>query len=237
MTTGVVEELASQVGRRIQPTFGYYRQKNGWITVSPITRLERLKYAEEGWEYLAKYGAFDFGTYSANHPYEALFMFGGVAEMPVEQVIQTGLYIDPPLIPTCKQHLTQFHRSHTATCWLGAVRVEFPQLANVPKERLGPFPCEFCERELPTEAARNQHQQVAHAKERGNIQLGKTLGDSLSGALGNAAAARISPEAWRIAELEAELARVRGIKEQRRANMAKARKARSEKKESETSPA
>lgn len=236
MTTGVSEDLSAQVGRRIQPTFGYYRQKNGWITISPITRLERVKYLEEGWQQLGQYGAFDLTTYVISHPFEALFMFGGAHEMPVEQLLQTGLYLDPPMVPTCKQHITQYHRGHNSNCWRGASRAEFPQLATVPKEQLGPFPCEFCERKLPTQAARSQHQQVAHKEAKSNIQLGRTLGDSLSNALENVALPRAasSPEAQRIAELEAELARLREVKERRRANVARAR---AKKKEMDTSPA
>lgn len=181
--TDIDDALSSQVGRRIQPTFGYYRQPNGWITVSPITRMERLKYTEEGWQYLEKYGVFDMTTYTANHPFEGLFMFGGAGEMSAEQVIATGLYIDPPLVPRCRQHLTQFHRSHTRDCWVGATRVEFPQLANVPQGVLGPFVCDFCKRKLPTAEARQQHQSVAHSKELGNITTGRSLGDSLAAAL------------------------------------------------------
>jgi len=235
MTTGISDDLSASVGLRIRPTFGYYRQKNGWITISPVTRLEQLKYIEEGWQYLAKYGAFDMGVYSASHPFEALFMFGGANEMPVEQVIQMGLYMDPPLVPTCRQHLTQFHRAHTEVCWRGATRVVFPQLESVPKERLGPFPCDFCTRHLPTLEARSQHQRVAHQEEKTNIQLGKTLGASISAALGQPQSAASPSEETlrsRIAELEANEAK----NVQRRAALAKARAAR-RKKQQVTSPA
>lgn len=171
------------VQRRIQPTYGYYRQKNGWITISPITRLERINYIERGWEHLGQYGAFDMTPYVVNHPLDALFMFGGAHELPVEQIIQMGLAFDPPIVPRCKQHITQYHRSHNAICWQGATPVVFPQLASVSAERLGPFACEFCSRKLPTPDARRQHQIVAHKDELGNLQTGKSLGDSLAAAL------------------------------------------------------
>ena len=181
----VSDDIASGLSRRIQPTFGYYRQPNGWITISPVTRLEQLKYTEEGWEYLEAYGAFDVTAYTVNHPFESLFMFGGAKEMSVDQVIQTGLYFDPPLVPQCKQHLTQYHRSHSVACWRGAKKVEFPQLADVPKDMIGPFVCDFCKRKMPTREALDQHQGVAHSKPLGNIQMGRSLGTSLAEVIGN----------------------------------------------------
>lgn len=229
MVTRVSEETGESLGQNIQPTFGYYRQPNGWITVSTITMRERLKYIQEGWTHLPQYGAFDMTTYSVNHPLEGLFMFGGVSELSLEQVITTGLYIDPPLVPTCGKHLTQFHRGHTATCWRGAKRVEFPQLVDAPADMIGPFPCEFCERKLPTRQAREQHQQVAHAGALSDLRTGESLGNSLAGALGklqNAPVDNSQALLQRIAELEAEQAKV----EERRAVMAKARASKKPKK-------
>lgn len=194
--SAVLDDVASSVSvtRRIQPTYGYYRQPNGWITVSPITRMERIKYEERGWKHLGQYGAFDMTPYGANHPLEALFMFGGASELPVEQVIQMGLYFDSPLVPRCRQHITQFHRAHSDACWQGAQPVVFPQMAGVPASRLGPFQCEFCSRKLPTAQAKEQHQAVAHKDRLGNIQTGKSLGESLAEALGRTATPDVSLE-------------------------------------------
>src|SRR3990167_7162004 len=212
----VLDDVASgmAVGMRIQPTYGYYRQKNGWITVSPITRLERINYIERGWEHLGQYGAFDMTPYVANHPLEALFMFGGPHELPVEQVIEMEFYLEPPMVPRCKQHITQYHRVHNRNCWIGAQPVAFPQLEGVSAERLGPFPCEFCPRKLPTVEARKQHQTVAHKEELGNLQTGKSLGDSMAAALNRSAApVDISPELLAMkAQIEALQAQ---LKEQR----------------------
>lgn len=180
-TEDPVSSMAKQ--QNIQPTYGYYRQPNGWITVSPITTFERVKYIGEGWTHLNQYGAFDVSPYVINHPFEALFMFGGVQEMCADQVIRTGLYLDPPLVPTCRQQLTQYHRGHNPACWLGAKRVQFPQLANVDTSELGPFPCAFCERQMATIEAREQHQSVAHKEALGSLQTGRSLGVSLAEAL------------------------------------------------------
>ena len=178
----LAEDTASGLAtsQRIQPTYGYYRQPNGWITVSPITRMERIRYIEQGWQHLDKYGAFDMTPYVANHPLEALFMFGGVLEMPVTQVIEMGLYLDPPLVPRCRQHITQFHRGHQQGCWQGARRIEFPQLSEVDQTRIGPFPCGFCERQMATIQAREQHQTVAHKDRLSDLRAGKSIAEALS---------------------------------------------------------
>jgi len=191
-TTGIAEDIGANLGQRIRPTYGYYRQPDGWITFSTNTRLEKVAYIEHGWEALEQYGAFDATPYVAAHPFEHLFMFGGAHEMPVDQVIKTGLYMNPPLVPKCGQHLTQFHRGHSRQCWVGAEPVYFPQLEGM---ELTPFPCGFCERILPTEQAKTQHQSVAHKEELGNLQTGRSLGTSLAEAMSNVPTAAPRAEA------------------------------------------
>ena len=205
------EDIAAiaSVERRIQPTYGYYRQKNGWITVSTITRLEKVNYIERGWTALDKYGAFDMTPYVANHPFEALFMFGGVHEMSAEQVLQTGLYMNPPLVPRCRQHITQFHRTHTKACWVGAQPVVFPQMAELPPERVGPFQCRFCPRELPTREGREQHQSVVHQEALSSLRTGQSVGESLAGVLGGMQKVPVTPPADdRVAELQGTVAKL-----------------------------
>ncbi len=174
MTTAL--EDARQQGRltRVLPTYGYYRQANGWITVSVVTDLEELKYRREGWEPLHQYGRFDMTTeYAADHPLEQLFMFGGAKELIPEQIIQCGLHLNPPLVPTCRHRLDQDHKLHTAACFEGARPVEFPQIEGMDIE---PRPCRFCENApYPTDAARNQHEKVCHKEEKGDIRTGETL--------------------------------------------------------------
>ena len=54
--------------------------------------------------------------------------------------------------------------------------MELPQIDGL---GLTPVPCQLCERILPTEIARNQHESVAHAKEKGEVRMGEALADAL----------------------------------------------------------
>lgn len=155
----------------------YYRQPNGWITVSPITELDELRYRREGWEPLPQYGHVEMTTeYVVDHPLEVLFMFGGAHELPVDQIIEMGLHLNPPLVPTCGKRLSQSHKKHNANCWVDAEPVSFPQL----KESPSGFPCRFCDRlPFPSEKARTQHEGVMHKDEKGDIRTGETLADSI----------------------------------------------------------
>lgn len=172
-----LEDAAQQgVVKQGPATYGYYRQPNGWITVSPMTQLDELKYRQEGWEPLAQYGRVEMASeYMADHPLEPLFMRGGAVELCREQIVESGLHLDPPLVPRCGRPLGQFHKSHNETCWKGAEPVFFPQLEEVPAT----FPCRFCDRVLPIEKAREQHEGVAHKDEKGDIRTGQTLADAL----------------------------------------------------------
>jgi len=143
--------------------------------------MEKIRYIENGWECLEQYGTFDMSPYSNNHPFESLIMFGGVKELPVDQIIQNGLHLNPPVIPTCRQHITQYHRTHTRSCWVNSKPAEFPQLEGVD---LTPFPCHFCERVLPTSQAQRQHESVAHKDDMGDIKTGESMGQALGAILG-----------------------------------------------------
>ena len=154
-------------------------------------------------------------------------MFGGVHDMSADQVLQTGLYMNPPLIPRCRLHITQFHRTHTKACWVGAQPVVFPQMAELPPERVGPFQCKFCPRELPTREGREQHQSVVHQEALGSLRTGQSVGESLAGVLGQLQKAPVGGDEnaalrRRIEELEAEQAKTLKNRE----HMAKARAAR-----------
>src|SRR3990167_8933770 len=162
----------------VKLTWGYYRQPNGWVKPAAATDLEQLQYIREGWEPLTRYGRLEMMTrYSANHPLEALFAAGGAKELPIDQIIEQGLYISPPLIPNCRQSLNQYHKGHTAACWAGAKPVHFPQLDGV--DVAGPFPCSICGNEKPTIKARDQHELVAHKDEKGDIRTGQVLADAM----------------------------------------------------------
>ena len=163
---------------RVKPTYGYYRQPNGWITVSPMADLDELHYTRRGWTALTQYGRIEMTTeYSADHPLEALFMQGGAKELCREQIIDSALHLTRPLIPGCKQPLNQYHPRHVKACMDSAVPVEFPQLnGDIPEG----FQCRFCSTDPhPTEKARNQHESVVHKDEKGDIRTGETLAAAL----------------------------------------------------------
>lgn len=174
----MAQEERTQQGP-IRPTYGYYRQTDGWITASPMTDLDELKYRRGGWEPLKQYGYFEMATdWAANHPLETLFMKGGAHELSVDQILKQGLYLDPPLVPTCRQSLSQEHKRHTYACMANAKPVQFPQLAG--RTDLGPFPCTFgCGRDLPTIEARDQHASVMHAPEKSDERTGESLAAAL----------------------------------------------------------
>ena len=159
---------------KLTPTWGYYRQPDGWITVSPATDLEMIQYRKLGWTPLTQYGRVEAGTlYFIENRFEKLLITGGAKEFCLAQIIQTGMAFDPPLLPVCRHPLDQYHKAHNVECWRGAQPVSFPQLEGV--EIPGPFPCRFCQNPKPTEEARNQHEGVAHKTEKGYIQSGEAL--------------------------------------------------------------
>lgn len=177
MTPTAIDEAVSLGQFQQGPaTFGYYRQSNGWITVSPAGELDELKYLREGWE-LLPYGRVEMASeYAASHPLEGLFMKGGAKELSCEQIVQSALHLTPPLVPVCGQVLNQHHKRHQAYCWAGAAPVSFPQLEDVPEG----LPCRFCPRSpFPTEEARDQHEGVMHNDEKSDIRTGKILAESL----------------------------------------------------------
>lgn len=182
MTQPDLDTIAAEEGGKIaKPNFGYYKQPNGYITVSQISPMERLRYLEEGWTWMREYGSFDMTSeYTASNPFELLFMNGGAGEMPVEQIMELGFNIHPPMIPRCRQGISQYHKGHRRNCF-PRVPVTFPQIMT--KES---FPCRFssCNRSqpenaFPSEAGRNQHESVMHKEETGNIRTGEALGDNI----------------------------------------------------------
>ena len=168
----------TMLARNILPAYIYYRQPNGWISPAVATDVEMLQYQKEGWQPLRQYGRFDMNsTYGANHPLEALFIRGGALELPLEQILEEGFYMNVPLIPSCGQVLTQYHNGHSPECWMGAQSVQFPQLEGVLVE--GPFPCRICGEKKATSKGRENHEEVAHKAERGDIRTGTVLAEAL----------------------------------------------------------
>ena len=182
----VAEEAARRIGRRHVATHIYYRQPNGWITSGAASLIERAKFMAEKWEPLDRYGRLDVHyPYTNNHPFEALFQRGGAEEMCVEQIIANGFWQNPPEIPGCNIAISPDHMSHDEVCWADHRTVEFPQ---VPVDTPKYFTCQFCPAmyNLPTEQARNQHENVAHKKEKSELRTGEALANALTkGLTGN----------------------------------------------------
>ncbi len=170
--------------QQMPSTYGYYRQPDGWVTVSLATDLEETVFRRKGWEPLKQYGKVEMaGAYAVNHPLEALFQGGGAKELPVDQVIGMGLHLSKPLLPACGLRLNQYHKQHTngandtIDCWTGAEPVEFPQLENPPPA----VPCTICKREFPTDEACGQHEEVMHKEHKADIRMGEALASALNG--------------------------------------------------------
>jgi uncharacterized small protein (DUF1192 family) len=186
--------MTMQETPRAKPTFGYYRQPDGFITASPATSLDELKYRRGGWVPLPQYGTFEMATpYAASHPLEPLFMRGGAHELSERQIREQGLYIETPMVPACKMPLGQEHKRHTFYCTDNATPVVFPQLEHMTD--LGPFPCLFeCGRPpFPTVAARDQHATVMHAPEKSDQRTGESLAAALITGLGGANPVAVPP--------------------------------------------
>ena len=179
MSTATME-YAQQLGRSGKSVLGYYRQPNGWITASPQSDLDQLKYMRKGWEPLAQYGIVSITCeYDVDHPLEALFLAGGAKELPLEQIIAMGFHLNPPLLPSCGKRIDQTHKRHKATCFANQQPVTFPQLDELDEIPEG-FQCRFCERSpFPTEQARDQHETVMHKEEKSDIRSGQVLADHL----------------------------------------------------------
>ena len=166
----------------VKPNYGYYRQPDGRITLSPANDLDELKYSRMGWTALRQYGKFEATSpYVTNHPLEGLFLAGGAKELSLEQITRQGFHVDPPTMPGCSKTLNQFHPHHAPACFEQVLLVEFPQLEGVD---LPVFPCNFgCGRTLPTERALQQHESVAHAPEKSDERTGESLAAALAQAL------------------------------------------------------
>lgn len=170
--------MTMQTQPKIKPTYGYYRQPDGFITLSPATDLDELKYIRMGWTALRQYGKFEVTSpYIMSYPLEGLFMVGGAHELTVKQIKEQGLYLEPIKLPGCGKTLNQFHPHHEPACYTTTSVVVFPQIEGLD---LTPFPCRFgCGRDLPTEEARQQHESVAHKPEKSDERTGVSLAEAL----------------------------------------------------------
>jgi hypothetical protein len=177
----------------------YCRAPNGEIVSTDASPMEIMKKINHGWQVLNDYGQFGSNVYYMDNPYEPLFQAGGAHELSVQQIIEMGYHLRPPLVPTCDRHVgqTRDHLTHVGRvgagsakaqgCWRGARAVRFPQLERI---ELPPAPdeCEFCGRDdFPTQRALKQHQDVMHNDRRQQQALGEAIVSGLhqTGVVGN----------------------------------------------------
>jgi hypothetical protein len=172
--------------------FAYFRQPNGWITVSEVGKRRQMLhgYVEQGWTPLDReYGLFDFPKeYYVHHPFEVLFLRGGAREMPLAQVIALGYDRNPPVLPRCTLSLGVEHSQmtgrplHFERCWQGAQKVTFPQLEGHVPETIPP--CDFCDRDdFASKKARDQHQRVLHVEEIREIATAREMASGIQAAV------------------------------------------------------
>jgi hypothetical protein len=165
----------------------YARMPSGEVVACDASDMELMKKIRRGWQILQDYGQFGSSAYYMDNPYEPLFQAGGARELSVQQILDLGYHLHPPLVPTCDQHVgaSQQHVTHTGRpgagsaktqgCWRGARPVQFPQLAGVSLPE-PPEACEYCGRDdLPTERALRQHQDVMHNDRKQQQDLGAAI--------------------------------------------------------------
>lgn len=175
--TPMGQQAFEQEGAGTRPIFGYYRKPDGDITVSVVSEMEELHYRREGWETLPQYGRFDMTTeWMANHPFEALFMRGGATEMTVHQVIEHGFHIKAPEVPGCGKLIDQNHPRHRPACWALRYKVSFPQLEGSGAKA---WECQFCNQVRATKEGLDNHMEVAHREERGELRTGQSLAEAI----------------------------------------------------------
>src|SRR5215472_13552564 len=83
----------------------YCRMPGGEIVACDASPMELMKKINRGWQVLHDYGQFGSSAYYIEHPFEPLFQAGGARELSVAQVVQLGLHLHPPLVPTCERHV------------------------------------------------------------------------------------------------------------------------------------
>jgi len=165
----------------------YVRFPSGEVQAVDASPMELMKKINRGVAVLNDYGQFGSSAYYMDHPFEALFQAGGAREMSVQQVIDLGYHLRPPLVPTCEQHVGvgKEHLAHEGRpgasspkaqgCWRGARPVYFPQLAGLSLPEAPPM-CEYCGRDdLPTDRALRQHQDVMHNDRKQQQDLGAAI--------------------------------------------------------------
>lgn len=157
--------------------YQYYRQPNGYVTVSPAFGTDMLRYMMEGWVPLTKYGRFKLNQHVHENKFEWLFQRNGQLEVPIQQLIEEGFHTREMKVPGCglwygKPESYEFQSErmredivpnkshiHDHQCYEEGWVVTFPQFKQ---EMPQSFPCQFCSDVGTTEKALERHVSIAH---------------------------------------------------------------------------
>ena len=179
-------------------THMYYRAPGGYVFSDTSDTMSRYRAFGMGRMPLNEYGLFSLYPYTVNNPLETLFMRGGAHELTVDQIVENGFHIDPPLIPSCGMVIgepdpgntghaggARPHVLHRAACWDHAVPVEFPQLVGADLSAAGrtreDVTCTWCGEEFATIKARDQHVGVMHEDKVQMSMLAQTMASAAAG--------------------------------------------------------
>lgn len=155
----------------------YYRKPNGEIGLSPGYITDMLRYMQENWIPLTKYGYVKLSERYQEYPYEALLQKGGAAEFTKEQAIALRFHINPPRVPGCGLLVGQVEpfmfqvehgledpipgrlHKHDDRCFSEGFVPEFPQFKDGTPEV---YECDFCGDVHTTRKGLQSHITVMH---------------------------------------------------------------------------
>lgn len=176
--------------------YQYYRQPNGYITVSPAFGTDMLRYMMEGWTPLTRYGRFKLNQHVHEHKFEWLFQKSGQLEVPIAQLIEEGFHTRETKVPGCglwmgkpesyefqsarmrENIIPNLSHKHDAQCYEEGWVVKFPQFSQEMPES---FPCQFCSDVGTTEKALERHVSIAHKDRVAAYSTANAIASALKG--------------------------------------------------------
>ncbi|HYW86172.1 MAG TPA: hypothetical protein VFB50_00270, partial [Chloroflexota bacterium] len=104
----------------------YCRMPSGEVVACDASDMELMKKIRRGWQVLTDYGQFGSSAYYMDNPFEPLFQAGGARELSVQQIIDLGYHLHPPIVPTCEQHVgaAKEHLTHVGRVGGGSAKAQ-----------------------------------------------------------------------------------------------------------------